>query len=104
MTASADENSDDSIVPNSQEKKVRPGKMTYGQEDILISSILKRFDIIENKTTDKSLNQSNKKRATAEWTSIQSEFERQTKVSNENFCLQYSSNCSNKEHHHFVIF
>lgn len=85
MAADADESLDDAISSNSQETNSQQ-KMTNEQEDILISLILKHFDVIENKTTDKSLSQSNKKAATEAWKSIQSELEKQAKVCHAHFC------------------
>lgn len=72
------ENSDDSIQKG---KKPRQGKMSYAQEDIFISSVLKWFDDVENKATDKSLCQSTKKKATEAWKLIQTEYEKETNVS-----------------------
>lgn len=78
-----EENTNDDLVADSQGKRVQ--KMTYDQEDVLISLVLDSFDIIENKATDKSLNQSNKRRADEAWKIIETEYERQTKVSNTHF-------------------
>lgn len=99
-----DDDSDDSTFATSQRKKKVKGqkgngqqvkdqqekgqtaKMTQEQEGILIAMILERFDVIENRKTDKSLNQSNKKKATEAWNHIQAEFERKTNVSNAQIC------------------
>lgn len=80
IAASDDDNFDDSMDVNTGKNKTRQGKMPYSHEDILIESIMKRFDVVENKTTDKSLCQSNKKRAAEVWKDIQTEFEEKTKV------------------------
>lgn len=69
------------IQISNKKKKNRQGKMSYAQEDIFISSVLKWFDDVENKATDKSLCQSTKKRAMEAWKLIQTEFEKETKVS-----------------------
>lgn len=94
MAETDDDHSDDFGASNEKDKgkgKNQQAKMSYAQEDIFISSVLQWFDVVENKSTDKSLSQSNKKKATEAWENIQTEFEQETNVSNAQICWQCSS-------------
>lgn len=58
--------------------------MTSAQEDIFISIVMEHFNVIERKTTDKSLTPKNLSAALSqEWKQIQAEFSQKTGVS---FC------------------
>lgn len=76
---------EDDDLDNSEAAPAKQGEMSNEEEDILITAILKWFDAIENKATDKSLNQSNKKNADATWEKVQAEFEQKAKVSGTEF-------------------
>lgn len=55
-------------------------KITYEDEDILISIILKNYDVIEDKSTN-SLSQKQQQQQIEAWEKVQQEFSHETKVS-----------------------
>lgn len=68
--------------PSTSRKKGYIRKMTDAQEDLLISTIMSRFDLIESKATDKSFTSKNlEKRVSKAWNEILSEFVAKTNVS-----------------------
>lgn len=75
----------DSDEASGSQPSNRKERMTIAQEDILITVVLKFFDDVENKATDKSLYQSNNKKANDAWAKIQIEFEQKANVSNAHF-------------------
>lgn len=65
-------------------------RITEEQEDILIEEILKRFDIIENKRTDKSLSSKKSVELSSKaWEEIHNEFKRIAKVSDSKMHLLF---------------
>lgn len=73
------EEENESRKPQNKKKTVaaKPSrkKINRSEEDVLIAAILKRFDVIENRATDKSLTPKNVEAGTAKaWSEIQAEY------------------------------
>lgn len=80
-----DENSNDEDNEGPSQRK----KLSNDEEDKLIAIILRYYDILENKQTDKSLTPKKLREAQSNaWLTIQAEFKDETMVSN--FKVMYS--------------